>query len=177
MTEAVQTIYVLIERGGEYSDAWHNNLMASHDRAKLEAHVARVLDYRNRINAFAPTMYPQWEKFAAEHVIPERPTLKSFPKWKAGLRKEEITQEMRDERKAIEADNRNASETWGKIWSEREEAWTHTVNGFLTEAGFNLEIDHIPNAVYYFRETFFQGGTDRDLFYGREFEIEELELV
>lgn len=131
------TIYLVMRRGGEYDDAWKRVVCARFNKDAAERLVEattardqylRDLDARTRAHmaAFVP-------------VIPELPYPQLVPKkkWPAGLRKEDITQAMRDERAAIDAENA------ARMIPYRENEEARYLERTVEETRYLVEVEHL----------------------------------
>lgn len=103
----MSTLFILIERGGEYSDKWTRNHMVSDSKTFLEG--VQIAIKRNR-TAYNRNMAELDNAFRDEHEAwfikhPNRQDYKQKPKWKSGLRKEDITADMQAEREAVQKHN------------------------------------------------------------------------
>lgn len=94
---------------GEYEDRSETVIAASADRAKLEEERKRHEGRQKRLKEWHDKYRDFWRQYKEDHPSPPFPHLERAPRWKAGLRKEDITAEMRAEREAVES--RNAEKT------------------------------------------------------------------
>lgn len=82
----------------------------------------RYWDEREAIEALDALIKAECDALGVGDPRPEAPKFQDTPRWKSGLRQEEITQEMRDERKRIGAINqemRTNHEPIVEAWGER----------------------------------------------------------
>ena len=135
----MKTLLALFFRYGEYEDKGERLLAVSADRAKLDEerakHEADLLCDRARRKAFEDWSHQYHE----EHPYSPFEVIEKYPRWESGLRAEEITAEMRAERKAIVA--RNTARAWARNalmdeWSEKYDA---AALAYMTAAGIPEE--------------------------------------
>ena len=103
---AEKTIFILVVSGGMYDDRWENTVASSFDEQKLiDLQNANQKEDGEREKLHK--VIRKWESdfHAAGNSVGFEPLLKR-PSWPPGLGKERITQEMRDERKKIEDQNK-----------------------------------------------------------------------
>ena len=161
------TIYIVKASGlsgGSYDDSWENNLIASLDRARAEEHIknleaenARIKDAVEKCIALQRVMDTAYGPLKREPLIPT-------PKWKAGLGKEQITQEMKNELLNVQLQNEQISkrnhavseEYWDKIKARKNE--------FLLTLGFEPDHELLQCQTVYRSEEVY-------------YEIEEIELI
>ena len=85
----------------------------------------RYWDEREAIEALDALIKAERDALDVRDPLPEKPKFQDAPRWKSGLRQEEITQEMRDERKRIGDVSQEIltnHEPIAKAWEERRTA-------------------------------------------------------
>jgi hypothetical protein len=122
-----QTVYVLEKSGHNGDHAWTSIDTISFDLEKLEAlRATRYSDLaakkaRHELIEQLKSDYAQQNPSPSWNNISEFGTIQKIPKWKAGLRKHEITQEMRDERDRITRENEEVSKAFFDAMSSWED--------------------------------------------------------
>ncbi len=103
--EELTHVYLVKRRGGEYDDKWQSTICARARKEDAEGMVAaanahdeylRGLDARFRAHMAAWT--PKIVALPYPEMVPQK-------KWPPGLGKADITQQMRDERAAVNVEN------------------------------------------------------------------------
>ena len=90
----------------------------------------RYWDEREAIEALDALIKAECDALDIRDPRPEAPKFQDAPRWKSGLRQEEITQEMRDERKRLCSINEKMRATHKPIleaWEERRTAASQAV--------------------------------------------------
>lgn len=98
------TIYLVMRKGGEYDDKWMHVDCAKYNEADAIAAVATADAHDQYLRELDKRCRTHMSKF----VNPTPPMLLiqiARKKWPAGMREVDITQEMRDERAAIDKQN------------------------------------------------------------------------
>lgn len=134
------TIYLVWSAGGEYDDAWkhvvcaRSTMLAAQsviDDEKVEDEYLRELDKNLRVHMAG------WLPKIAEIPYPQQ---MPKTKWPAGMRKADITQEMRDERARVEAENQARMVPYQENQTERFMERKNEEVRYLTEvAGLSQE--------------------------------------
>lgn len=99
------TIYLVVQRGGEYDSKWKRTLCARYTQESAERTAASVIETDKHLRQ----VYARTNAHMAAYVPPTPPI--PYPdmlpkkKWPQGMRQADITQAMRDERDAIVAEN------------------------------------------------------------------------
>jgi hypothetical protein len=112
-------IYVVVHSGGSYEDAWSNNVAASTDRVKAEAFMAKEIAEQERHNESLKRIMEVEGEIVRDLGVAKYEHTLPYPKWKAGLGKEDITQEMRNDRLRVDLLNRQISERNNEMASTR----------------------------------------------------------
>lgn len=159
------TIFVLVESGGEYEDAWSHNCSAWITREAAEEESKR-LAAANAARVKALGEMAEWfRNYHKENsVSPDTFAFKDYPRWPSGLGANQITPEMRAVRDAIEQENaeiRRRSLEYAAKWNEVHLA---AVNAKRVELGLKPK-DTMYDATNYWAA--------REM---TKFEIQELEL-
>jgi hypothetical protein len=162
MSKVIYGVYV---DGGEYDSAYHNLVHAWSTKEAADAHafelrevLARKIVAVKAQNNFNET----WDEQNPDKI--PFPQQKEYPKW-TGLRKNEITQAMRDERNAINADNNTRNEAYYELRNERDNQRKEHCYAHLRTIGIAEDMIKFLEDQYCF-------------FYGddKEYMIEEVEL-
>ena len=99
-------LFVVIESGGKYDDAWETTLAGSFDQTKAEKYIVdKELD-----NKLKESRYEEMNAFSEAWITQNpRPEITirakiAIPKW-INIKHQDITDDMREERKNIQAQN------------------------------------------------------------------------
>lgn len=134
------TVFLVVKCVGEYSDKYEHIEHAWSVEAKAHSHIAELMEHQTKVVAATKL----WESFSSEWIdqypMPTHAALIPRPKWKQGLRREEITCAMRAERAEIEAANRAVLSKWGDVCRERDERCRHAVIAHLVDQLVDLDI-------------------------------------
>ena len=90
----------------------------------------RYWDEREAIETLNALIQAECVALDVRDPLPEKPKFQDAPRWKSGLRQEEITQEMRDERNRICSINEEMQTNFSAIleaWGERRTAASQAV--------------------------------------------------
>jgi hypothetical protein len=99
------TIFILIGRSGEHWERSRWTVCASHDREKLEKRSKKLLA-KYRLNMHYYRLREDFcGKWHDENPMPPTEGYVDIPRWESGLRQEQITKEMRDERNRLIEEN------------------------------------------------------------------------
>lgn len=147
--------FILIAFGGSYEDAWRTNVVVSRDlqkiemlQAELELKNETINNIRIQLEAFAS----KWDlENPFDYSIQEK--TKDFPNWVGAIDRRFITEEMKEERKAVinfnaEVNTRNSARLVEyrnkKIQAEKE--FLKSINAFdvisETEIGYRYSISY-----------------------------------
>lgn len=142
-TLTTPTAYIIVESGGEWSDKWTKNICVMLNKKSADEYRDELESNQVTFNSFCEYvegLYDAWLGANPRPKYPEPPQLKPVPKWKSGLRKEEITQEMRDTRKNAEAENSEMCkihyDECHHIDDEHIAPWLAIYDGLMEEHGF-----------------------------------------
>ena len=137
------TCFVLEKSGHNGDHAWNGVDTISFDKDKLEAIRAERYSDQAAFNAQLVLINEFKREYEKQNDCPSWNDISKFgviqkvPKFKAGLRKEEITQEMRDNRDRINAENSVVSEAFYEAVSN----WTKARDAEIIKK-FQLAADH-----------------------------------
>ncbi len=132
----MNTIFVVIKAGGEYDDKWEEVVISSFDKVKCEQYIEKekennkkALENCNKIN--------QWRyEYNSKNPHPTMPNVNlKQTKWPSGLRRDQITDEMRAERDKQKATNDTIMNTWRKLCEEYEEEMYSLLNEYKDSLG------------------------------------------
>lgn len=100
------TIYLIWRAGGEYEDAWANVVAARYDRVAAQSLADKAAARDQYLRDVEARLAAHMESFVHPTSLMPYPQQVPRKKWPSGMRQSEITQAMRDERAAIDEDNR-----------------------------------------------------------------------
>jgi hypothetical protein len=124
-------ILVLFHSVGEYEDRRDYPLCASTSKEKLQQYQAERNACLVRMNWLYDQVNEFCRQYREQHPLPHSAKLEAVPRWKQGLRKEEITTEMRAERESITA--RNNLRSWAAriAYAKWDEAKDRAVEDYI----------------------------------------------
>lgn len=129
------TVYVLQENGHNGDHSWTSIDTISFDLEKLEALRATRYSEQAAKKALGKLIAQAKKDYESSNPSPswlkvsEYGTIQKVPKWPQGLKKSQITQEMRDERDRIIAENAKVSEAFYEamtVWDTKQEVAVRT---------------------------------------------------
>lgn len=156
-------IYVAMKYGQDCC-SWHQELVASHDKEKIENYVAEQTALNSRRKHIREKGHLHDKNFSMHNTVPVYETPDNRKKWPAGMAEKDITGVMRAEREATDAKNRAIHERNGEkmnVWYREMEASRLT---YLAGLGITAEEFEETNS----------GGYDS---YDVTFGVEELEEI
>lgn len=122
-------MYLIHWSQGPYYERSQGTIGVAHSEEEAHALAAececRYWDERDAVAALDDLILAEHDAFEERDPRPESPAWKSAPRWPAGLGEKDITQEMREERNLIAAENealRAAYEPLEKAWKERQKS-------------------------------------------------------
>lgn len=99
------TIYHVYEHSPKYSDDYTSLVQSWTDKDKADAHVEQLEAKYIRRQQIDEGVRKVRAEIDANHPKPTPEAMKDLPRWPSGLGKNQITQQMRDDRMAIERAN------------------------------------------------------------------------
>jgi hypothetical protein len=114
----------------EYDSDWSINIIASLDLKKVQDFIRARRTKDVQYNHDLGVLQRALSRWREENPRPERPDIEPIPKWKTGIKMNEITPEMRAERDGIKARNTLIVEQGRAMDAEyqgREDAEAHRV--------------------------------------------------
>lgn len=99
-------VYIVIESGGQYEDAWDANRFACATPEGAQAAIAAQKARREKLIAEREVLVAAKVAFEEVNPYPESISRLVIPRWEAGIRQQDITVEMREERNVLQAQNR-----------------------------------------------------------------------
>lgn len=133
-----EEMYAVILRGGGYSDSWTSVIAVSDDLEKCNEYIKQCKKEDADHDATVRRLIREFEgQYLQKFPQPEldRSQLLERTRWKAGLKKEEITPEMRAERERVEEHNRTVFEAHGKVVDAWREVFDKEQANFLLAIG------------------------------------------
>lgn len=130
-------MFIVTGTRGVYDDREDWNEVCSNDRSKLEAWIAAMEDKNAKEAAFQDALLVfQWEFMAANPVPQPSSVTKDIPKWPAGLSKNQITDEMKEERAAIVNHNEQHYAEAQRLHKEwQDQVWFPAYREFCKQHG------------------------------------------
>lgn len=121
----VTKIYIVVESGGEYEDAWRGNLVAFNNRASAEAYIANSIAEHEKHAAQQKSLYEHFKAWEAKVPPVDYTPYASIkpPRWPSGIKEKDITPEMRAERKRILAENIEKDQRYNEAMNARMALW------------------------------------------------------
>lgn len=98
------TIYLVMRKGGEYEDKWKYVVCARYAKEAAQAEVERLDAHDQYLRELDERLGAHMATFTPPTLEVPYPTLIDKPRW-TGIRHQDITDLMRADRRAIEADN------------------------------------------------------------------------
>jgi hypothetical protein len=150
-------MFILFATRGEYEDKEEWAIAASKDESKLLQHAEELKAARAKEEDFQTRLHQLYIDTINANPKPV-PTRQRYerPRWAPGLGKEQITQEMREERKAWEENERLLNEEYITINIEwQHNVWFPVYRAFLATEGREVPetIDmHTSTGHSYFEE-------------------------
>lgn len=116
----MSTIFLVRYRGGEYDEAFDNVIRAWSTRELAEAHQLALTAVMNNKRAMVKALDEACDQVKVACPSPQYPThlLQKPVKWPAGMRQQDITDEMRAQRTAIREHNAAVSDAYNTQQSE-----------------------------------------------------------
>jgi hypothetical protein len=133
--DSPKTIFLVSQSGGEFDDKWTHNLEGRWTRENAETYIAELKAGDERTRSLDERTSLHKKEWSETNFAPTCEEREPIPKWKAGLRKEEITPEMRQTRKDIEARNMEKFERYATLQVAHLVKWEEARNEFLATLG------------------------------------------
>ncbi len=134
----MKDIFLVVMSGGEYEDKWEKTLLATFDeqearnliaeRQKQDATFAENYRKLSEAECEFDGMYP-YPRMEGEYA------LEPIPKWRAGLGRDEITQEMFDERQTVRERNDTKIKLYKEVVDQRQKKRHEYLVNFLNSIG------------------------------------------
>lgn len=157
-------IYGVYASGGEYEDAFHNLIKVWTKKTDAEEQIFELNEIRNRRKIALELKYNHscaWDEANPNTIVgPERC---AYPKW-TGIKNQDITQAMRDERNAIIGKYNTEFQVYTDAADHRRNARDESCAVHLAMKGLSNEL------IEFVMEKYFHYGEDI------EYVIEEVEL-
>ena len=106
-----------------YDHSWSTVVCVSFSHTKLEDYITTQTAKLERIDILRAWRRELESQFEADVPAPKYPTLEKVPKFKAGLRMDEITSEMRQHRTDVQNRNQKLCNEYGELkhnWMDRQ---------------------------------------------------------
>lgn len=110
-------LYVVVRQSGEHYERHYYYQVASFDKERLEAFIVERKSKDNLRCKQHAALKAFRDAWVEQNPSPKYPTYLARPRWKSGLRKEEITPEMKAERDRVDAENLKISEAYDVVAS------------------------------------------------------------
>lgn len=148
-------IFLVRERWGEYSERGERIVKAWSKKDDADDQIIELAKAQKRWNTGVEIIRNFEEMWGTLNAYPKTPQLEKVKKWPAGVRKEQITDEMRAERAATQARNQVLTEAWGEttgVWycnrNEASRKYLRTVGCSEEETDALIE-DGSPRERYF----------------------------
>jgi len=152
-------MFIVVSSGGSHDEAWESTEVCSSDKDKLElyiadrkAAIAKERDFQSRLHELYVDFATKNPKRAGTIVRYDK------PKWASGIGQHQITQAMKDERAAWQANY----DAYMAELNSIEQDWIHNLwkpvyFKFLTDEGRPLpEVFSMETGRTYFEDVYFE---------------------
>jgi len=125
----MKQFYAITASGGSYDDKWESVQAVTDDQAKADAYVIKMNNRSSELKEILGAITAWREEWIHNNPAPvcPGPVVKYYPRWGSAVK---ITDEMREERKQIQAENEAARIAavqpyldWGQLQLESWRAW------------------------------------------------------
>lgn len=115
----MNAIFVVIKAGGEYDDKWEEVVVSSFDKVKCEQYIVEKTEENKKALENCKKIQNWRREYDSKNPFPPMPNVNlKKTKWPSGLRKDQITDEMRAERERQKAENDVIMDAWRNFCEE-----------------------------------------------------------